>query len=53
MGIFSFISNIFKPAVDLVDNLHTNEEEKLILERELRKVEYEFNSKSLAENWHG
>ena len=28
MSIFSFIGNIFKPAADLVDELHTSEEEK-------------------------
>lgn len=47
MSIFSFISNIFKPAVDLVDTLHTSEEEKLTLERELRKVENAFSTKIL------
>ncbi len=47
MGIFSFISNIFKPAVDLIDDLHTSEEEKLQLQGMLQKVENEFNSKVL------
>lgn len=47
MGIFSFISGIFKPAADLIDNLTTSEEEKLTLQRELRKVENEFASKVL------
>ena len=47
MSIFNFISNIFKPAVDLVDTLHTSEEEKLGLERELRKVENAFSTKIL------
>jgi len=30
MNIFKLISNIFKPAAELIDNLHTSEEEKLI-----------------------
>lgn len=47
MGVFSFISNIFKPAADLVDNLHTSEEEKLELKKQMRQVENEFQSKVL------
>ncbi len=27
--IAEFVSGIFKPAADLIDNLHTSEEEKL------------------------
>jgi len=30
MNIFSLISNIFKPAAELIDNLHTSDEERLI-----------------------
>ena len=30
-----FISDIFKPAADLVDNLHTSEEEKLAIKSEM------------------
>ena len=29
MKLLSFVSNIFKPAVELIDALHTSEEEKL------------------------
>lgn len=47
MGIFSFISNIIKPATDLVDNLTTTEEEKLELKRKLVEVQNEFQSKVL------
>ncbi len=43
MNIFNFISNIFKPAVDLVDELHTSDEEKLKLQSTLKKVENDFN----------
>lgn len=28
MSVLTFLGNIFKPAADLVDNLHTSEEEK-------------------------
>lgn len=31
MNLFQLIGNIFKPAADLVDELHTSEEEKLLL----------------------
>jgi len=47
MGIFSFIADVFKPAADLIDNLHTSEEEKMDLHRQLRQVENEFQSKVL------
>lgn len=47
MGIFSFISSIIKPASDLVDNLHTSEEEKLELQKQMRQIENEFQSKVL------
>lgn len=47
MGIFSFISGIFKPAADLIDNLHTSEEEKLELKKQINQVENEFQSKVL------
>ena len=47
MGIFSFVSSIFKPAADLIDNLTTTEEEKLELKRKLTEVENEFQSKVL------
>jgi hypothetical protein len=47
MGIFSFVSSIFKPAADLIDNLHTSEEEKLELKKQISQVENEFQSKVL------
>lgn len=39
MSILSFIKDIFKPAADLVDNVHTSTEEKLTLRNELAKIE--------------
>ncbi len=41
MSVFGFISSIFKPAVDLVDNLHTSEEEKLTLRNQLAAMQNE------------
>lgn len=39
MSIFSVISNLFKPASELVDNLHTSEEEKLSLKNQFAQIE--------------
>jgi len=39
MSIFSFISNLFAPAANLVDNLHTSTEEKQKLRNELAKIQ--------------
>lgn len=47
MGILSFISSIFKPAADLIDDLHTSEEEKLTLKREILKLENEVTLKAM------
>lgn len=35
MAILEFISTIFKPAVDLVDTLHTSEEERLQIKQKM------------------
>ena len=47
MGIFDFITNIFKPATDLVDELVTSDEERLQLKTKLKEVENEFQTKVL------
>ncbi len=47
MGVFDFIGQLFKPASDLVDELHTSDEEKLKLKTELKEVENEFEGKVL------
>ncbi|TQV72806.1 hypothetical protein FLL45_15160 [Aliikangiella marina] len=47
MSVLSFISNIFEPAAKLVDDLHTSEEEKLELRRNIQAIENEFLSKVL------
>lgn len=48
MGLFSWISSIFAPAAELVDNLHTSTEEKLTLRNELAKMQTEVNTKLIA-----
>lgn len=45
MNIFSFISNIFEPAVKLVDELHTSDEERLELQSKIKAVENELLAK--------
>jgi len=47
MGILSFISSIFKPAADLVDNLHTSTEEKLELKNEFERIQNEMTEREL------
>lgn len=47
MSVLSFISSIFKPAADLVDDLHTSDEEKLILKKEILKLENEVTLKAM------
>jgi len=47
LGILSFISSIFQPAVDLIDELHTSDEEKGELRNRLVAMQNEFSSKVL------
>lgn len=47
MGILGFLGGLIKPATELVDNLHTSEEEKLTLKAQLMKIENEFAGKLL------
>jgi hypothetical protein len=48
MGVFSFIGDIFKPAADLISDLTTTDEEKLILKNKLVQIENEMSAKLLA-----
>lgn len=41
MGILDFIGSIFKPAADLVDNLHTSDEERLTIEKQKLEIQKE------------
>jgi hypothetical protein len=47
MGILELIAAIFKPAADLIDNLHTSEGEKLTLQKEMQRISAEFHGKVL------
>jgi hypothetical protein len=47
MSIIGFLGNAFKPATELIDNLHTSDEEKLLLRNEFMKLQNIMNSKLL------
>lgn len=46
--ITSFVGGIFKPAADLIDNIHTSEEEKLKLRNELEAMRFQLQDKLLG-----
>ena len=46
-SITSFSSNIFKPAADLIDNVHTSEEERLTLKSALVELQSEVTKKQI------
>ena len=45
LGITTLIGSIFKPAADLIDNVHTSDEERLVLRNEFTKIEAEMQTK--------
>ena len=45
MNWFSLVSSIFKPAADLIDNLHTSDEERL----EFKQKMFEIQTKAFME----
>ncbi len=47
MSILNFISSIFEPAAKLIDELHNSDEEKLVMQKEIKKVENELLTKVL------
>lgn len=47
MNILEAITGIFKPAAELVDNLHTSEEEKLNAKAKLTKLYIDYIGKAL------
>lgn len=47
MGILELISGIFKPAVDLVDELHTSEEERLQIKAKMFQAQQEMTLKMM------
>jgi len=42
MNLFGLIGQIFKPAMDMIDNVHTSEEEKLIQKSQLLELQTTF-----------
>ena len=48
MGILSFLGSALKPAFDLIDNLHTSEDEKLAARAVLMKMENELSIEYLT-----
>lgn len=47
ISILGFISNIFKPAAKFIDEVHTSEEERMQLKKELLDVENKLSMKVL------
>lgn len=45
--IWEFLTGAIKPITDLIDNLHTSDEERLILKNELAKIESKMGLKLL------
>jgi hypothetical protein len=45
--MFDFIASIFKPAADLIDDIHTSDEEKAKLRNELAKIQSQMHAKSV------
>jgi hypothetical protein len=45
MNILSFIGEIFKPATELINNMHTSTEEKLTLKNKLAVIENTMTAK--------
>lgn len=39
MNIFSLVSSIFKPAADLIDEMHTSEEERLVIKQKMFELQ--------------
>jgi len=48
MDILGMIAGLFKPAADLVDNLHTSEEEKVLARAQLEAVKNETYAGAIA-----
>lgn len=46
MNWFSLIGSIFKPAAELIDNLHTSEEEKLQIKQKMFEIQVEAFNKA-------
>lgn len=47
MNVIDFVAGIFKPAVDLIDNVHTSTEEKLTLSNALVSLQNQITAKTI------
>ena len=47
MGLLDFIGNIFKPASDLIDEIHVSDEERGKLRNELASIKAQMHAKSV------
>lgn len=47
MSLFGFLGSIFKPAADLVDELHVSDEERGILRNKLAEIEAKVSIKMM------
>ena len=47
LNILGFLSNIVSPVTDLIDNLHTSDEEKLLIKSQVIQLQNEMASKVL------
>jgi len=49
MSILSFVGQVFKPAADLIDNLHTSDDERLEKKAMLLQIQTDFLTKALEQ----
>ena len=49
MSVLGFVSQIFKPAADLIDNLHTSDEERLSKKAQLLELQTQFLVQALEQ----
>lgn len=47
MNLFGFVREITLPIINLIDNLHTSQEEKLTLKNKLTEMQFEFQKQLL------
>jgi len=47
MSLFGFLGDIFKPAADLIDNVHTSDEERMQLRNQLAQIEAQVSIKMM------
>ena len=47
MNLFNIVSDVIKPITGLIDKVHTSDEEKLELQKDIKKIEAELSFKLL------